>query len=524
MVYIARWKVILVLVVCVLGLGYAAPNIISPQTLQGIPDPLPNKKMNLGLDLRGGAHLLLEAKIENALREGLESLQQGVRANLRRARIGYRGLRLIQNGVAVTISNPADYDKAREEILKLAQGMLINRDGGRISIQYDEPTLRDRRRAILEQAITILNIRVNALGLTEPSIQQQGSDRILVQAPGSNPDDLKRIIGRTAKMTFHLLDPEVTTLDPNHRPRPGVMVLPEYRDPGQPPQEPRTYYLVKKRVEVSGENLVDAQPTVDRGQPVVSFRFDPIGARKFGNVTKRNVEKPFAIVLDNEVISAPVIREPILGGNGQISGNFTTESARDLALLLRSGALPVPLTIIEERSVGASLGADAIRAGELASIFALIAVIVFMVLAYGGFGLMANVALGLNLVLIAAALSVLQATLTLPGIAGIVLTIGMAVDANVLVFERIREEQRAGRTPISAVDTGYSRALTTIVDANITTFIAAVLLYMFGSGPVRGFAVTLAIGLMTSMFSAIMVTRLMVVAWLRKRRPQQLPL
>ena len=277
-------------------------------------------------------------------------------------------------------------------------------------------------------------------------------------------------------------------------------------------------------MEVSGENLVDSQPTVEQGRPVVSFRFDPVGARRFGNVTKRNVNKPFAIVLDNEAISAPVIREPILGGNGIISGNFSTESARDLALLLRSGALPVPLTIIEERSVGPSLGADSIQAGKIASIAALVAVIIFMGFAYGRFGIMANVALALNLVLIAAALSVLQATLTLPGIAGIVLTIGMAVDANVLVFERIREESRAGRTPMSAVDTGYQRAFTTIIDANLTTFIAALLLYMFGSGPVKGFAVTLAIGLMTSMFSAIMVTRVMVVTWLRKSRPDTLPL
>jgi len=263
---------------------------------------------------------------------------------------------------------------------------------------------------------------------------------------------------------------------------------------------------------------------VDQGRPVVSFRFDPVGARRFGNVTKRNVNKPFAIVLDNEVISAPRIREAILGGNGIISGSFTTEGARDLALLLRSGALPVPLTIIEERSVGPSLGADSIRAGKIASIAALIAVIVFMGLAYGTFGWMANLALALNLILIAAALSILQATLTLPGIAGIVLTIGMAVDANVLIFERIREEARAGRTPLSAVDTGYQRAFTTIIDANLTTFIAALLLYMFGSGAVRGFAVTLAIGLITSMFSAIMLTRIMVVLWLRKRRPDTLPL
>ena len=523
MVYISRWKIILVLAICALGLAYASPNLMTRDFLSGIPSPLPNKQMNLGLDLRGGAHLLIEAKVEDAVREGLENLQQGVRTALRAAKVQYQALGVIPNGVAVTILKDADNGTAREALAPLAQGMTLERSGQRFTLVFTEQTLRERRAAVMEQAITILNIRVNALGLTEPTIQRQGANRILVQAPGGDPEALKRIIGKTAKMTFHLLEPEVTTLDPKRRPRAGTMVLPERREPGAVPAPP-TYYLVKKRVEVSGENLVDSQPTVEQGRAVVSFRFDPLGARRFGNVTRRNVNRPFAIVLDNEVISAPVIREPILGGTGIISGNFSTESARDLALLLRSGALPVPLTIIEERSVGPSLGADSIQAGKIASIAALVAVIIFMGLAYGRFGMMANAALALNLVLIAAALSILQATLTLPGIAGIVLTIGMAVDANVLVFERIREEARAGRTPMSAVDTGYQRAFTTIIDANLTTFIAALLLYMFGSGPVKGFAVTLAIGLMTSMFSAIMVTRVMVVYWLRKPRPDTLPL
>ena len=283
-------------------------------------------------------------------------------------------------------------------------------------------------------------------------------------------------------------------------------------------------YLVKRRVMVDGENLVDAQATFQDGQAVVSFRFDAVGARRFGDVTRQNVGQPFAIVLDKKVISAPVIREAILGGNGIISGNFTIKSAQDLSLLLRAGALPAPLTVLEERTVGAELGADSIAAGEFASVLAVVLVIIFMAAAYGMFGIMADIALVLNIILITAVLSMLQATLTLPGIAGIVLTIGMAVDANVLIFERIREEARNGRTPISAVDSGYSRALTTIIDANITTLIAAVLLFQFGSGPIKGFAVTLAIGLLTSMFTAIMVTRMMVVVWLHRRRPKKLPL
>lgn len=528
MVNIARWKIILVLVISVWGLLYSAPNLMSQKTLDSIPNGLPNKHMSLGLDLRGGAHLLIEAKVETAIREQLQNLRRSVRSALRQSkpRIGYTNLAVVRNGITVTIINEKDLTEARRKLREAGQGMELEADGQRLTLRTTAQMLRDRQAAIIEQVMTVIRKRVDETGLKEASLQRQGTDRILLQVPGiEDTKDLKIIIGSTAKMTFHLLDPEFSTSNPKARSRPGVMVLPEYREPDDLNPAPIVYYLVKRRVEVSGENLVDAQPTVDQNsRPVVSFRFDPIGGRKFGNVTRRNVKKPFAIVLDGKVISAPVIQEPILGGNGQISGNFTTNSARKLAILLRSGALPVDLTFIEERTVGPGLGADSIQAGKFASIFALIAVIVFMGFAYGTFGLMANVALTLNLVLLAAALSVLQATLTLPGIAGIVLTIGMAVDANVLVFERIREEARAGRTPISAVDAGYRRAFTTIIDANLTTFIAALLLYMFGSGPVRGFAVTLAIGLMTSMFSAIMVTRIMVVTWLLKKRPQTLPL
>jgi preprotein translocase subunit SecD len=312
---------------------------------------------------------------------------------------------------------------------------------------------------------------------------------------------------------------------PGQRPPSGSICLPsDERESAGSPGGQEVMYLVKRRAMLSGDSLVDSQATFQEGRPVVSFRFDAVGARRFGDVTRANVKQLFAIVLDNKVISAPRIQEPILGGSGIISGNFTVQSAQDLALLLRAGALPAPLTVLEERTVGAELGADSIAAGEFASILAVVLVIVFMAAAYGMFGLMADVALVLNIVLITALLSLLQATLTLPGIAGIVLTIGMAVDANVLIFERIREEQRNGRTPISAVDAGYSRALTTIVDANITTFIAAVLLFQFGSGPVKGFAVTLAIGLLTSMFTAIMVTRFMVVTWLIRTKPKKLPL
>jgi protein-export membrane protein SecD len=319
-------------------------------------------------------------------------------------------------------------------------------------------------------------------------------------------------------MTFRLVDQTVSPEDPNIPSTSEILPLSTPR-PGEAPS-----YVVQKRVMVSGENLTDAQATYQDAQPVVSFKFDSIGARRFCDATKNNVGKPFAIVLDNKVISAPVIREPILGGSGVISGSFTTESARDLAILLRAGALPAPLKVIEQRTVGPDLGADSIAAGKTASLIGLIGVVTFMILMYGLFGLFANLALICNIVILLGTMSLLGATLTLPGIAGIVLTIGMAVDANVLIYERIREETRAGRSIMSAIDIGFKRAWATIVDSNITTLIAGVVMFELGSGPVRGFAVTLSIGIMTSMFTAVMVTRMIVIAWLRWRRPKTLPI
>ena len=346
-----------------------------------------------------------------------------------------------------------------------------------------------------------------------------------MQVPGlDDPQRLIDILGKTAKMVFRLVD---VTTSPQEalrtgRTPPGSEILES--DTRRPDGSPETVYLVRKRVMVSGETLTDAQPTFDQGQPVVSFRFDTLGARRFGDATAQNVGRPFAIVLDNRVISAPVIREPILGGAGIITGSFTVQSAQDLALLLRAGALPAPIKVLEQRSVGPSLGADSIASGKVASIVAFALVMVFMFLAYGIFGLAADIALLINVFLILGALSLLQATLTLPGIAGIVLTIGMAVDANVLVFERVREEIRTGKTPFAAMEAGYQRAVGTILDANITTFIAAAILFAMGSGPIKGFAVTLGIGILTSVFTAVTVTRLMLVTWLRQTRPQVLPL
>ena len=368
----------------------------------------------------------------------------------------------------------------------------------------------------MAQSIEIIRRRIDETGTKEPTIQRQGQDRILVQLPGvDNPEHVKALLGRTAKLTFQLVDTSANLEDARRgRLPPGDEILPAQDDRSGGPGQ----YVVRKRVMVGGDMLVDAQATFHDNEPVVSFKFDSVGARRFGDATRENVGKPFAIVLDNKVISAPVIREPILGGSGIISGSFTAQSASDLALLLRAGALPAPITILEERTVGAQLGADSIQAGTIASIVAVVLVIVFMVLFYGLFGVFADIALFFNLCLMLAVLSLLGATLTLPGIAGIALTMGMAVDANVLIYERIREELRSGRTMLSSLEAGFNRAFGTILDSHITTLVAGILLYWLGSGPVKGFAVTLSIGVLTSLFSAILVTRLQIVAWVRCTR------
>ena len=538
MIHFARWKIILIFVVCALGIGLAAPNLFTDQNLAKLPSWVPKAKLNLGLDLRGGSHLLLEVDLKSAFNERYSNLVQAMRAELRRERIGYTRIGVVRDTARVTIRNPdkpavkgrdgqTNVERAVRLLRRLESGTQVEESGGRITIAYTETAVREHRNNILQQSIEIVRRRVDELGTTEPSIQRQGRDRIIVQVPGlKNPKQLKDILGQTAKMTFHLLDPRFALRGdaPKVAP-PGSFLAKEYlsteeKAAGRKP----TIYVVKKRIMVSGENLVDAQPSFDDGRPAVSFRFDTVGARKFGRVTQANVGKPFATVLDGEVITAPVIQSPILGGSGIITGSFTVLETKNLALLLRAGALPAPMTILEERTVGPDLGADSIAAGAIACVIGFILVLVFMAMAYGLFGIFANIALIFNMTLILGALSMLQATLTLPGIAGIVLTIGMAVDANVLIFERIREEVLSGRTPLSSVDAGYKRALTTIIDANLTTFIAALILFYFGTGPVKGFAVTLSIGLMTSMFTAVMVTRLMVVSWLRYKRFQSLPI
>jgi len=519
------WKVTLILGLCVLGLAFAAPNLMDRKAADSLPGWLPSAQVNLGLDLQGGSHLLLEVEVGVVVNERLDSLVDSIRTQLREDRVFYSGLSRVRGGATVTLKDLTKAQDAYDKIRGLGVGYETNlSDTGVITLMMSEKAQRDLRIAAVDQSIEIVRRRIDETGVREPTIVRQGDDRILVQVPGlDDPERLKRLLGKTAKLTFHLLDDKASMADAlSGRVPPGTMFLPS-QDEIDSTGRPRRY-LVKKRVMVGGDTLIDASTGFDQqtNEAVVNFRFDSVGAKLFGAVTMANVNKPFAIVLDKKVLSAPVIREPILGGSGQISGQFSVASANDLALLLRAGALPAPLTVLEERSVGPGLGADSIAAGKTASMIGLMAVIFFMALYYGRFGLYANVALILNMVIITALLSMLQATLTLPGIAGIVLTIGMAVDANVLVFERIREELKAGRKVMSAVDAGYKRAFVTIVDANVTTLIAAVLLFAFGSGPVQGFAVTLAVGIISSMFTAIWVTRLLVATWLRRARPTTL--
>jgi preprotein translocase subunit SecD len=514
MLHFARWKIILVLAVCAFGLLYSLPNVLGEDareyTAENLPGFVPHQTVNLGLDLQGGSHLLLQVDLSTVMTERSEGLVTALRPEMREQRIGYRRLRDIDNGVRIQVRDTNDIEALERIIRDIDRELVIDVEGDTVEATFSDMAMQEIRDQTISQSIEIVRRRIDETGTREPAIQRQGDDRILVQLPGlDDPQRVKDLLGKTAKLGFHMVDDGARTVT-------SSMTLPLAEAPGET-------LTVDRRAELTGDMLVNAQFSPDQnGQPAVSFRFNTVGAKRFCDLSRENVNKLFAIVLDNEIISAPVIREPICGGQGQISGSFSIKEANDLALLLRAGALPAPLEILEERTVGPSLGADSVEAGKIASLIAMAGVLIFMVVTYGRFGLYANVALMVNVTLIFALLSSLQATLTLPGIAGIVLTIGMAVDANVLIFERIKEEIQNGRSPMSAVDAGFSRAMSTIVDSNLTTLIAAIILYSFGTGPIKGFAVTLAIGIMTSLFSAIMVTRLLVVTWLTKKKPSEL--
>ncbi|MEO0372361.1 MAG: protein translocase subunit SecD [Pseudomonadota bacterium] len=550
MLQIPLWKRVMIWGLVVLGLLLASPNGFyntveqhndaaqaielgndtaeNRALVEQWPGWMPSSLVNLGLDLRGGAHLLAEVQVEDVYASRIEGMWPEVRDLLRdeRARIG--PIRLQPSDPSELrvrlVENPNEINYAAGLVRGLAQPVAsltevaatdieVTTQGADILVRLSEAEQRATDERTVRQSLEIVRRRIDEVGTREPTIQLQGADRILIQVPGiGSAAELKAIIGTTAQLTFN---PVVgRTSDANDRTGAGNEILPSLDEQG-------IFYIVETAPVVTGEDLVDAQPDFDQnGRPAVSFRFNPSGARAFGDYTLENIGNPFAIVLDDEVVSAPVIQSHIPGGSGIITGNFSVEESTNLAVLLRAGALPAELVFLEERTIGPELGADSIAAGQIACIVAFALVLVYMFLSYGLFGIFANIALIINVALIFGLLSAIGATLTLPGIAGIVLTIGMAVDANVLVFERIREEMRSAKGASRAIQLGYEKALSAIIDANITTFITALILFAMGSGPVRGFAITLGLGIITSVFTAIFVTRLMVVMWFERKRPK----
>ena len=537
MLHFPQWKVILVFGVVLAGIIFALPNLFPRATMENMPRWVPHHQVNLGLDLQGGAHLLYQLDENEMIEDWLNKLRDDVRETLRKDRISYTDLtqNVAARTVSVKIRQAADFDKAYQDLRKLSQPVggsfglsgantldVSQNSDDRIVLKATDAGLTQRMNSAIQASIETIRRRVDAFGTTEPSIQRQGRNRVLVQVPGiSDVERLKKLIGETGKLEFRMVDAGANVQQVVESKQ--VPIDDELLYSKDTPPVP---YVIKKQVLVSGENLVDAQPGFDQrtNEPIVTFRFDATGAKRFARATQENVGLPFAIILDGKVVSAPVIREPILGGSGQISGHFTVPEASDLAVTLRSGALPAKLTVIEERTVGASLGADSIASGTKATLLGLLLVVIFMFAAYGLFGLFANIALVVNIALIFGVLSLIGSTLTLPGIAGIVLTMGIAVDANVLINERVREEIRSGKSPVASIEAGYQRAMTTIIDSNMTTLISTLVLFWLGSGAVRGFAVTLTIGILASMFTAVTLTRLMVSYWLRWARPALIPI
>jgi protein-export membrane protein SecD len=557
MLHFPTWKVVAIVLTCLAGLVGTAPNLISKERLATLPNWMPKAQIPLGLDLQGGVHLVLEMNVEELKKAWYDQLMDDTRKILREAKVASPSITQSGKQIIVKVPSTADADTVVPELRKMIQSISgigfggaggadldIRRDGTTIIIEPTEAGLNQRITTGMGTAVETIRRRVDDTGTTEPNIVRQGIDRIVVQAPGfKDAEELKKLVGTTAKLTFQFVhndySPRSPISDQERRqiqiPAGSLALCTRDRggdekkqclkdEKGNPIFGPSDVYeIIERRVIVQGEDLVKANMGTDTrsGQPMVEFRFNQNGARKFGRATQENTGRRFAIVLDNAVISAPRINEPILGGSGQITGNFTSQSASELAILLRSGALPATLTIVEERTVGPSLGADSIKAGKIATYVAFAAVAAFMMIAYGLFGFFSVIALALKLGLIFAIMSWMRATLTLPGIAGIALTIGIAVDANVLIYERMREELRNGKSAIAAIEAGFSRAIATIIDSQLTTLISAIILFWLGSGPIRGFGITLTIGVITAIFSAVTVTRLMIAMWLRYQRNQR---
>lgn len=537
MLHFTTAKKLAVILTCIVGLIFALPNFFSKETVASWPSFFPKQQMPLGLDLRGGAHLLLAMDQDEIKKDWMANLRDNARKLLREAKIGTTGLGVQSTQLQVKLSNVADMDKARIELRKLVAPIgsaLLGSSGadmevsdgaepGTLVVKLTDAGIRERVSQAAASSIETVNRRINGMGTAEATVVRQGQDRILIQFPGlQDTAQLKKILGDTAKLTFHEVNPTVSVADAKLTAvPPGYKIYPGDKEEGGE-------YLLRETPVVQGDDLADSQPGFDsrNNEPVINFRFNQSGARRFGAFTKDNVGRPFAIVLDGKVLSAPVIREAILGGSGQISGNFSVESSNALAVQLRSGALPTKLTIVEERTVGPSLGADSIEDGKRAGIIGGIAVVILTIMAYGTFGIFACVGLVVHLFMTLALMTLIGSTLTLPGIAGLVLGVAMAVDANVLIYERIREELRAGKQPISAIDAGFTRAFVTIADSQLTTLACATIMFWLGSGPIRGFAVTLTIGILTSIFASVTVVRLLISYWLKaqpKNRKIEVP-
>ncbi len=533
MMTLSRWKVILVLLATVLGLLFTLPNLLPSKVRDQLPAFMPHKTLNLGLDLQGGSSLLYSVDTVALRTERLTNLVEDVRSTLRADEIAFTDLAVVGEAISMRITDPAQVTAASNSLRRSVGAPLAGAAGGRdvavtspgeqrLRIAFVPEAFEAETARAVEQNIEVIRRRIDQMGTKEPDIARQGKDRIFIQAAGeSDPDRLKSVIGQTAKLTFQMVDEGVSPADAAAgRIPPGSEVVAS-SDSLAPS------YVVKKRSVVTGEMLTSASPGFDQqtGHAVVQFRFNGIGARRFGDVTRDNIGKRFAIVLDKKVISAPVIQGAINGGSGQITGNFTEQTANDLSVLLRAGALPAPMKVEEQRTVGAELGADAVNAGAVSAIVGLVATLIFMVLMYGGlFGGISIIGLVVNGLMIIGIMSLTGATLTLPGIAGLILTLAVAVDANVLIYERMRDELRSGRSLIAAMDAGFGRAMGTILDANMTHILSALIMFQFGSGPVRGFAWTLAIGVLTTVFSAVLVTQVLLAWWFRTARPKTLPI
>ncbi len=530
MIRLARWKVILCTLALVFGVLFTLPNVLPVKTLEALPSWAPHQRLNLGLDLQGGSYLLFEVDTVALKAERLTSLVEDVRTSLQTKQIPFSGLAQINGAVDVRVTDPAQAEAAYQELSKI--GQTLPNGGGKdvvvntapdqhIRLSVPDLAMAKEGADAVQQSIETIRRRIDALGTREPAIQRQGTNRIVVEAPGeSDPERLKAVIGKTAKLTFQMVDDTITAQEAQGgRLPPGSMLLPSDDN------YDRDGVVVKRRAVVSGEMLVSASQGFDQnGRPSINFRFNGQGARRFGDATVQNVGKRFAIVIDSRVISAPNIISPITGGSGEITGNFTVETAHNLAIMLKSGALPARLNVIEQRTVGAELGGDAIRAGQISLAIGAAAIFVFIIMAYGLFGIFAAIALLVNGLMLIAAMSVTQATLTLPGIAGLVLTLAVAVDANVLIYERMRDESRAGRSVVASLDHGYALAWPSIMDANLTSLISAGIMFSMGTGPVKGFAWTLSIGVLTSVFTAVLVTQVLIGWWFRIARPKTLPI